>query len=127
VGYQKGILEGLVGLFAMSILIYMSRSKQTIIRNAFSWKPLAFIGTFSYSLYLLHQPLLNVVLRGGKIFHLDNDGRFLFALVIGVPLIVCVAYAFFCVGEKPFMRKPSRVVPSFGVSNKDETISVAHQ
>ncbi len=47
-----------VGLLSMSILVTAALNERGWLCNLLSWKPLAFIGTFAYSIYLIHAPLL---------------------------------------------------------------------
>ena len=47
----------LVGLLATLLLIMAARPQPTWVRKFLSIKPLAFLGTFSYSIYLIHVPV----------------------------------------------------------------------
>jgi peptidoglycan/LPS O-acetylase OafA/YrhL len=71
------------------------------------------IGLFSYSLYLVHAPLLHlfwlVVRRTG----LSDDLIFVVLCVVGVPITMAGSYAFHCVFERPFMRlAPTSMTPN---------------
>lgn len=86
------------------------------LRRALSFRPLVGLGGFSYSVYLLHAPLLEVVCR-----------RFLFPLeailatydvqvsplealglllVLGCPLILLWSFFFYLAAERPFLSAP---------------------
>lgn len=67
-------------------------------------RPLLWIGAFSYSLYLIHEPLLNVV--SGVIHKMQLPGSIQYVLLcLSVfPLAIGSAYLFFLLFEKPFLR-----------------------
>ena len=72
-------------------------------------RPLAALGSFSYSLYLMHHPVLQAVyaLRPPA---LDGQGPTLAWLVLlGLPAIAVVAWLFSRVFERPFLRRPARL------------------
>jgi peptidoglycan/LPS O-acetylase OafA/YrhL len=100
-----------VGIAAMSVLVLTSSSAAGVAKRILSLKPLTFIGTFSYSVYLIHAPLLQVVWQ----YVLAPSGLsrpLVFAGLMGpgALAILAVSYAFFRVFEEPFMRQsPARV------------------
>jgi len=101
-------LDGLVGLVALSLLVLSSR-EESAARRFFSWKPFAVIGAFSYSLYLVHAPLLQLfwqyLLRPAG---LAFEARFAAIVLVGMPAIVGAAYLFHRAFEKPFMSAPAK-------------------
>jgi peptidoglycan/LPS O-acetylase OafA/YrhL len=90
---------------AMCMLVATSRPGSRAAA-ALGWKPLAFIGTFSYSVYLIHAPLLQVlwqyVLRPAG---LGSGATFAALMGPGAVAILGASYAFFKVLEEPFMRQ----------------------
>ena len=68
---------------------------------------LAFIGIFSYSLYLTHQLVVMVSWR----FVVSSWSPLVNALLIVTPACVAFAYVFFRFFERPFMKAPARVIP----------------
>lgn len=113
---QIGWLDLILGLWGFSLLIAVSQPESRL-RPLVSWKPLAFVGTFSYSLYLLHYPLEQVFwqylsrpLGLGKTMTLAVDAS------VGSVAIVAASYVFFLFCERPFMnsRAPGvwRLAPS---------------
>jgi peptidoglycan/LPS O-acetylase OafA/YrhL len=66
--------------------------------NALEWRPLAILGIASYSLYLWHVPVLEVVVDV-----LETPG-FLELAVVGVPAAIAVALVSFRAIEAPFLR-----------------------
>jgi peptidoglycan/LPS O-acetylase OafA/YrhL len=93
-----------VGVMAASLLVLSSRST-SLWSRALSWKPIVVMGTFSYSVYLVHAPLLQIlwqyVVRPA---HMADQATFAFLMTIGLALVLGAAYLFFRVFELPFMR-----------------------
>ena len=64
-----------------------------------------FVGTFSYSLYLIHAPLLQVAWQYGvEPLHESPGVAFLLMLAFAVPPIVALSFVFFLVAERPFLN-----------------------
>jgi len=98
--------DGIVGLWAMALLICTSVDKENTLRKMLSHKVLAFVGVFSYSIYLIHAPFLQMF----KQYLLPSlgEGNFLvFSILcfVAAPCIVGVSYLFFIAFEKPFLKK----------------------
>lgn len=64
------------------------------------------LGTFSYSLYLVHYPLLALMHLPLHRLNLSLPVSFLILLIVGVPVCVLAAYGFHCIFERPFLRRP---------------------
>jgi peptidoglycan/LPS O-acetylase OafA/YrhL len=95
----------LVGLSAICLLIYLARNPQSLLRRALDFPPLVAVGLFSYSLYLIHLPLLQVFWQYGlHPFGLSPLTEFALLIFPGVPLIVGGAYGFHRIAERPFMN-----------------------
>jgi peptidoglycan/LPS O-acetylase OafA/YrhL len=94
-----------VGLLATSLLVLASRPLPSRVGRFFSFRPLVFIGTFSYSLYLIHAPLLQILwqflLRPA---HVSDGFAFCFLMTVGLLVVLVCAYGFHLVFEAPFMR-----------------------
>jgi peptidoglycan/LPS O-acetylase OafA/YrhL len=75
----------------------------TLMRSAMGWRPLAFLGTFAYSIYLMHNPLQQVVyvavVRPLGLSGLDSFG----AQVAATPVVLAGCYLFFLAFERPFL------------------------
>jgi peptidoglycan/LPS O-acetylase OafA/YrhL len=70
-----------------------------------SWKPLVWVGVFSYSLYLVHAPVLHALDRAyTQLFHPTSIEMFAL-LLASSPIVIAFAYLFHICFEKPFMRK----------------------
>ena len=91
--------------FSMAALIIMvSLNHDHSIYRALSWKPLVFVGTFSYSLYLIHAPLLQLLWQALPSQHGSSKVMFALLAMVGTPIIVVASYLFFLVGERPFLK-----------------------
>jgi peptidoglycan/LPS O-acetylase OafA/YrhL len=95
------------GIAAMCILVIASRG-DGFLKRVLSLKPLVFIGTFSYSVYLIHAPLLQIIWQYAlNPLHLERVPMFAALMVPGALAILGAAYAFFRVFEEPFMKQPA--------------------
>ena len=75
------------------------------MRQWISWKPLVFVGTFAYSIYLIHAPLVQIAWQYGvNPLHLGSLMTFIILVVAGVPLILGLSYLFFLLCERPFLN-----------------------
>jgi peptidoglycan/LPS O-acetylase OafA/YrhL len=109
VGYQVCALHLFAGLTAMCVLVAAARSRGSALTRALSWRPLAFLGAFSYSIYLLHQPCLHLVLRLFQRFSVSVDTLYLLLTFIGIPIVVAAAYGFYLCCERPFVQANARL------------------
>ncbi len=105
------IVEGIVAIAAILFLILISRWDQSRLRRLVEITPLPTIGRFSYSLYLLHAPMLQIVWQYVLApMHLGHTVSFLLLCALATPLSLAVSYLFFLAFERPFLRSvPSPV------------------
>ena len=102
------ISDYVVGLWSASLLIAASQPK-TLLNTAFSWKPLVFIGTFAYSIYLLHFSLLRLFWQYLLLpFNLSTWTTFALLIIIVVPIIIGLCYLFFLIAERPFLSQKQK-------------------
>jgi peptidoglycan/LPS O-acetylase OafA/YrhL len=67
------------------------------------------LGLFSYSIYLLHGPLVGLIdVRVLAPFHLAPLVKFGLLLIIGIPVILVVCYGFHLMFEAPFLHRRDR-------------------
>jgi peptidoglycan/LPS O-acetylase OafA/YrhL len=98
-----------IGVMTASALAAAARSESGALNRVFSWPPLVAIGTFSYSLYLIHAPLLQVMWQYGLVpLGISNESMLGWLLSLGLALVIACSYAFFRLFEAPFMRAPQR-------------------
>jgi peptidoglycan/LPS O-acetylase OafA/YrhL len=95
-----------VGLAALALLVIAGRSRASWLRHVLEWKPLVFIGAFSYSLYLIHAPLLQVVWQYGIRGRVAEPfPQFAVLTLLGLPVILLCAWAFYLACERPFVPR----------------------
>lgn len=87
----RGPVSAIVGLITALGILFLTN---------LAWRPLVWVGTISYSLYLLHVPI------GGRIMNfLERFEEFGFVQLISVPLALAIslfaAWLFYLVVEKP--------------------------
>ena len=113
-----------VGLWAASLLVAASNVQITWLDRMLSWRPLVFIGTFAYSIYLLHAPLIQLLWQYVFV-PLQNRpvSMFLALSLVGTPLIVGVSYLFFLCCERPFLNRRKRETMS--ETERDAALSPA--
>ena len=99
------VVDYAVGVWSMCALVTASRDERGWTARVLGCKPLVFVGTFAYSVYLIHAPLLQVLWQGPFAPLQARPFAMLAALtLLGTPLILGAAYGFFLVFERPFLR-----------------------
>ncbi|MDB5076894.1 MAG: acyltransferase-like protein, partial [Chloroflexi bacterium] len=89
-----------------SALLYLactvgSRAGQLFARRVPVW-----IGKISYSLYLVHLPIIFALAPTVLALKLHPATTFAVMLVVGIPVVLTVAALFFHVFERPFLNAP---------------------
>jgi peptidoglycan/LPS O-acetylase OafA/YrhL len=92
-----------VGL-ATALLFWSLSTRPARIGAFLAWKPIRLLGEFSYSIYLIHAPILGMVFAlFVRKLPLSPVAQFLLTLSVGVPVALICAYCFFWVMERPFL------------------------
>ncbi|MEP7121249.1 MAG: acyltransferase [Byssovorax sp.] len=100
-----GVEDVLVGLGAMSLLL--AGSRPGIVARALSVRPLVFLGSFSYSIYLIHIPILELLARfASSRLDLSGTSGVVKLLIMGVLVAIATAgaYVFYLAFERPVVR-----------------------
>ncbi len=99
------VLDPLAGVSAALLLLWVSRSPRRA--GLLSWRPLVSLGTWAYSLYLMHLPCL--LLLNTLVTVCEPAWRqplpHVYALLVLLPLVFGTARLFFLVVERPFLRR----------------------
>jgi peptidoglycan/LPS O-acetylase OafA/YrhL len=91
-----------VGVATAVMLIHTSANGK--VRKFLSFRPFVVVGTFAYSLYLIHAPILQVAWQiSVKPLGLTGLRAFLMLLAVGVPMALVVSFCFYRACERPFM------------------------
>lgn len=99
-----------IGLGVAAVLVMCGRGTTSPLRAMLSFRPLCKIGAFSYSLYLIHAPLLQLIWQYVlHPLHTQDVTSYALLLVVGTPLIVGAAYVFHLLFERPFLRTGRQV------------------
>lgn len=102
--------DALAGVGTMCLLVAVSRPAPSVMQGLLSTPLLVWIGTFSYSLYLIHWPLLGICDSYGRgRFHLGDSAAVLAMFFVGIPLIIILAQRFYVICELPFIRRLKRI------------------
>jgi peptidoglycan/LPS O-acetylase OafA/YrhL len=96
------VFHGLV-FFALLCTVLVG---DNLVAKAFAWRPLAAVGVMSYSLYLVHQPVVESAAAMMRESGMSSAAIFL-GLAVLVPVIFGAAGVLFFAVEKPSMKAPS--------------------
>lgn len=101
-----------VGTTAGLTLVLASTSRGLIYRFL-SCRALVWVGSFSYSLYLIHYPVLQLVWQYlVNPLHLGAMATLILHWSLGIPCAVIAAYGFHRLCERPFMTQHSKETPA---------------
>ena len=138
--YRLGILalpqhwwvDALVGAGTACTLVFCARSAHEVASGSDARPPLIlrifesrfaiWVGSFSYSLYLVHLPLI-VKMESLVRRHFSPTKGFVVMLLIGIPISLAASYLFHLIFERPFMpeqrskREVRKLAPVAAPSN----------
>ncbi|MDQ4504343.1 acyltransferase [Sinomonas sp. ASV322] len=97
-----------IGLCTAGLFAAMAAGHLRPLRWVLASRPLRSLGTFAFSLYLVHAPMLELVRGVGEsVWGFDHAQTFAFLLVVGVPVAVAASFGFYVVFEKVFVTARS--------------------
>jgi len=111
-GTGNGLVHDLATAAAFFAVLLLAHNPAGFVGRVLSSKWLVGIGIFSYSIYLVHAPLLHLSWFVLRRLGLGDDLNFIILAVIALPLIVIVSYYFHCLFERPFMRLKPLIAPA---------------
>lgn len=119
-GAHLPLIDSLAGLGAAAGLVWVSRSPQRF--PLLSWRPLVSLGTWAYSLYLVHLPCL--LLLNALVTFFKPEWRqplpHVYALIAGLPLVFGAARCFYLAFEKPFLSRTKTQAGRFPVVEQEK-------
>lgn len=110
-GFGKlAYLDLIIGIGTFCLLVAGTQSRYATFQKILSSRPLVFVGGISYSLYLIHAPLLQIVWQYIlNPLHLSDKLTFVLLALIGTAFCLAGAYVFYLVCERPwheYSKKP---------------------
>lgn len=97
----------------------------TPLKKPFESEGLVWLGTISYSIFLIHQNTIFYVSELlKKVLHLAGPARFLALDTFGFAFIVGIAFLFFKLFEAPFMSRVPKSPWKFARSGKESRIAL---
>jgi peptidoglycan/LPS O-acetylase OafA/YrhL len=103
--YSFEYFDVIFGCWALSLLMLISGDQLPILKRVLSIRPLVFVGTFAYSIYLIHAPLIQLVWQYLiNPLHLSEIRGYYLMITLGTLLIIFVSYWFYRAFERPFMN-----------------------
>ncbi len=103
-------LSCFVGVAAASLIIYCTHSlnrgdakRRPMILQLFEMPCVIALGTFSYSLYLTHAPVVVLVHQFLLRLQMSSTVTFLAVFIVAVPLSLLIAYIFYLTFEQRFI------------------------
>jgi peptidoglycan/LPS O-acetylase OafA/YrhL len=97
--------DALIGLAAAAVMYLGSVAPSSRMSRAFGWKPLVGLGAFSYSLYLLHHPVQQVLYVYRPWIFQGPALKMTYLVVLGLPVVLGVSYLFSLLFERPFTTR----------------------
>lgn len=102
------VMDYLVTACFCSLLVGLCQEAKAgalgMIHRLLHWSPLVFVGHFSYSLYLIHDPVLRLVCTVGEYLHLSAIMQYIVTFTVGVPVAIVSGYLLFLAVERHFIR-----------------------
>ena len=107
------LIDPLTGIFSAALLVWLSGlAPRQHLRRLFEQRVLVWIGGFSYSLYLVHIPIVAALFEGllhwPHYAHLSSLQKLAGLALLAIPACLGFAYCFARVFERPIRWRPSR-------------------
>jgi len=105
-GRHQGLVEvfkaPLSGIAFFALLFAASRHG-SLLNRWLSSRPMVTLGVFSYSVYLIHQPLAAACGQFAEAYGFSNLDNIAFQLLVVVPSLLVLGYLFHLAFERPFL------------------------
>jgi peptidoglycan/LPS O-acetylase OafA/YrhL len=103
---------------AFFLLVCLVLASSNWVSRLFSWKPLVALGLMSYSLYLVHHPILKVLTYVVRTrLHAAPNEVFVLLVLFGFPIVLAAAWVLFMTAERPTLsaRQSLRSLPGYSI------------
>jgi peptidoglycan/LPS O-acetylase OafA/YrhL len=116
-------MDLLFGVGVASMLALIHAGGLVLVRHVLASRLALWLGLFSYSIYLIHDPIIGVLDKYAfGPMGVSPLGTFALTLVLGLPVILGLCYGFHLLFEAPFLRTRSlsalRALPILGFSRR---------
>jgi peptidoglycan/LPS O-acetylase OafA/YrhL len=101
-GFPMPVMDAWMGACVVSVIYACTVSKKFTVGKLLSLKPLAWLGTISYSLYLMHHPILQPLYIFRPEWAHAPAMATVYLLAVGLPVILLGVVAFWFIFERPF-------------------------
>jgi peptidoglycan/LPS O-acetylase OafA/YrhL len=102
-GTKLMLFDVLYGAAATFLIIHCATRRSDWLRIGLESHVAMLLGAISYSLYLIHTPILVLVHRWTQPWHSSASAVLAISLLMGVPIAVLVCSLFYLVFERPFL------------------------
>lgn len=92
-------------------LVCLALAGGNVVTRIFSWRPLAAVGVMSYSLYLVHQPIVEMLSYALGTLPGASPGRVFLLEVLLFPVVLIVALVLFATVERRSLGPASSHIP----------------
>ena len=110
-GLPIRLMSLVAGMAILALVVACTKDqlsgRETRIGRALSHSSLTWLGLFSYSLYLVHMPILAMFAAAARALSLSTTMSYLLVLLVGIPVALLLAYGFHLVFERPFLHAPA--------------------
>ncbi|RYG44393.1 acyltransferase [bacterium] len=110
-GWSLWALDSVGGLATAGLAYWLSVSPDIILGRFLGRPLLVVLGGFSYSLYLVHHPVMQALWFVRPTLGEAPDFGF---LILTMPVVLVAAYAFSWAFERPFLPPKTSIVPTGG-------------
>jgi len=104
-----------VACLIVAVFVWQTYRFEAVFHKFAIVRWLSRVGVFSYSLYLIHEPIEGLVLQVAKRAHLVTQGKYPIVFALQVLVAVAVGYAFYRVCEAPFVSRRAKVIHAASV------------
>lgn len=116
-GWHEYLTEPLVGVIVIGwLILYTSAAREGQPRRwsqrVLESRTMVGLGTFSYSIYLVHNPIQALINLETLQLNLSPDTRLALMLGVATPLALICAYAFYLLVERQCIRAKDRAAPA---------------